>query len=430
MIIKKILKWNYGNSVVLIILLLFILSHQSFAQWEKTNLQSTFKVNTLAISDSSIFAGTDGDGIFVSTDNGENWKSITEGLQNKIIHTLFINGTTIFAGTETGASVSTDHGLSWNTINSGLSGLGVWSFAVSNFIPGDTTIFAGTWSGVYTSTNNGKNWEATSLSNTTMSVHSIAAYNNFIFAATLGGGVFNSQSNGITWNDISIKYIDKNTGKSAIIPVYSLTILETSVVVSAGTIGNFYHAEYNDTHFKVCNSPSIIKPFLCFADRNTNLFAGNSNGYIYLSKDILNWKIISPPLINQAIYSLVLNKSYIFAGTVNGIWRLWYPDTSTNAGNFKEVPSGYILEQNFPNPFNPVTTIKYSIPNTKENNYSSVQLRVYNLLGQEVATLVNEQQMPGLYKVKFDGSNLTSGIYIYKLRAGSFISTKKLMLLK
>jgi len=264
-----------------------------------------------------------------------------------------------------------------------------------------------------------------------MPVHSIIVRNNIIFAATLGGGVFNSQSNGFTWNDISIKYIDKYTGNSAIVPVYSLAIIDNNVIASAESLGKFYYVAYYDTLFNISHTPIRLKPILCFADRNTNLFAGNSNGYIFLSEDYgLNWKNIYPTLTDQAVYSLILNKSYIFAGTSDGIWRLWYPDTTSNAGNFKEVTTGFTLEQNYPNPFNPVTTIKYSIPNNKENNYSSVQLKVYNLLGQEVATLVNEQQIPGLYKVKFDGSNLTSGIYIYKLRAGSFISTKKLMLLK
>ena len=130
------------------------------------------KVNALAINDSVIFAGTDGEGIFESTDNGEHWNSLNEGLQNKFIHTIFINGTTMFAGTEAGASVSTNNGVSWSSIDSGLSDKGVWSFAARQSTPGDSTIFAGIWSGVYKSTNNGTSWAATSLSATTMPVHS------------------------------------------------------------------------------------------------------------------------------------------------------------------------------------------------------------------------------------------------------------------
>jgi hypothetical protein len=94
------------------------------------------------------------------------------------------------------------------------------------------------------------------------------------------------------------------------------------------------------------------------------------------------------------------------------------------------ISSKFTLEQNYPNPFNPVTTIKYSIPSVGAENFLPVQLKIYNLLGQEVATLVNEPRPPGNYDAKFDASNLSSGIYLYKLRAGDFKAVRKLLLLK
>ncbi|MGB9665371.1 MAG: T9SS type A sorting domain-containing protein, partial [Ignavibacteria bacterium] len=87
----------------------------------------------------------------------------------------------------------------------------------------------------------------------------------------------------------------------------------------------------------------------------------------------------------------------------------------------------YELKQNYPNPFNPSTKIKYSI---KENGL--VMLKVYDLLGREIATLVNEPKQAGEYEVEFDASkyDLTSGVYIYELRSGSFKSAKKFVLMK
>jgi hypothetical protein len=85
----------------------------------------------------------------------------------------------------------------------------------------------------------------------------------------------------------------------------------------------------------------------------------------------------------------------------------------------------YSLSQNYPNPFNPTTTISYSI---KENDL--VQLKVYDILGREVAVLVNEDQKSGSYQITFNASNLPSGIYFYKLTSGNFTETKKLILLK
>ncbi len=93
------------------------------------------------------------------------------------------------------------------------------------------------------------------------------------------------------------------------------------------------------------------------------------------------------------------------------------------------LPSDFKLEQNYPNPFNPTTTIKYSIPISVETSYMT-SLRIYDILGKEVATLVNERQPAGNYEVKFDGSNLSSGVYFYKLQSGEFVQVNKMILMK
>jgi uncharacterized delta-60 repeat protein len=96
-----------------------------------------------------------------------------------------------------------------------------------------------------------------------------------------------------------------------------------------------------------------------------------------------------------------------------------------------EIPNKYELSQNYPNPFNPSTTINYSIPVVNAHtSTANVTLKVYDILGREVAVLINKEQAPGNYSVKFDASNLTSGLYFYRLTAGKFTSVKKMMLLK
>jgi hypothetical protein len=90
-----------------------------------------------------------------------------------------------------------------------------------------------------------------------------------------------------------------------------------------------------------------------------------------------------------------------------------------------EVPANFVLLQNFPNPFNPTTNIKFDLP--KE---SIIKLKIYNILGEEVTTLVNSLMTPGHHEVKFDGSYLASGMYIYRIEAGSFIQVKKMLLMK
>ncbi|MCB9247329.1 MAG: T9SS type A sorting domain-containing protein [Ignavibacteriales bacterium] len=90
-----------------------------------------------------------------------------------------------------------------------------------------------------------------------------------------------------------------------------------------------------------------------------------------------------------------------------------------------EIPNKFNLAQNYPNPFNPSTTISFALPTASE-----VQLSVYNILGQQVATLVNEVKNAGTYKVNWDASNLSSGVYIYRLRAGAQVLTNRMILMK
>ncbi len=121
----------------------------------------------------------------------------------------------------------------------------------------------------------------------------------------------------------------------------------------------------------------------------------------------------------------LLNKKFIAQAAYNNNFVV--PDSIKTPvdENNNVLPSGYKLAQNYPNPFNPVTIISYSIP--KEG---FVTLKVYNSLGKEIATLVNEEKLSGDYKVQFDASRLASGIYYYRINAGNFSATRKLILLK
>ena len=100
----------------------------------------------------------------------------------------------------------------------------------------------------------------------------------------------------------------------------------------------------------------------------------------------------------------------------------------------ESTPNQFSLEQNFPNPFNPSTKIKFEIPGQARNNNALVTLKVYDILGNEVATLVNEEKPAGEYEIEFNPvsgiRNLASGIYFYQLKAGNLIQTKKMILLK
>ena len=98
---------------------------------------------------------------------------------------------------------------------------------------------------------------------------------------------------------------------------------------------------------------------------------------------------------------------------------------TSGEGKTGNLPNTFSLEQNYPNPFNPSTVIKYGVPVE-----SHVSLTVFDMLGKEVSVLVNERKNAGVHQVTFDASRLSSGVYLYRLQAGDFVATKKLIFLK
>jgi hypothetical protein len=122
------------------------------------------------------------------------------------------------------------------------------------------------------------------------------------------------------------------------------------------------------------------------------------------------------------------NNALLLAGYVDGVAKVWKYSIDGITAVKKEnsgLPSSFSLSQNYPNPFNPSTTINFSIPHSGQ-----VTLKVYDLLGREVTTLVNEELKFGNYSTKFEASSLASGIYVYRLTAKNFTATKKMVLVK
>ena len=168
----------------------------------------------------------------------------------------------------------------------------------------------------------------------------------------------------------------------------------------------------------------------CFVDDNGdsvtvrrgiigNLGTLITKGIVYMSTGLL------APVC--AIYKSGANKYSAFAYAGQGPTNLYFNQENLQTGirNLGEIPVKFELMQNYPNPFNPVTTIRFSI-----NKDEDVKLKIYDVLGNEVATIVNERLSANTYDISWDASSYSSGVYFYRIIAGNDVSVKKMMLVK
>ena len=177
---------------------------------------------------------------------------------------------------------------------------------------------------------------------------------------------------------------------------------------------------------------------------NENVTVGNDKGYVQISVNNGSWQDLAGPFEG---YSPTWTQGYVdLSNYADSTVRIgfyftsnsshedngWYIDDVRIEGiitsitdDQNEIPAEFSLSQNYPNPFNPTTSIRYAIPKP-----GFVTLKVYDVLGREVTTLVNAEKSAGSYEINFDASELTSGIYFYSVSAGSFTETKKMVLLK
>ena len=387
-------------------------------------------VSALAVSGTTLFAGintdTDGNlapGVYVTTDGGTTWT----GGNIDDVYSLAVNGTSIFAGTLwNGIIRSSDNGSSWHYVNNGLPDLELF---VGSFALCGPNLFANvtqwTWSkgyplGTYRSTDNGAHW----TKGDTLGLSSIVAIDSNRCFGIFGGKVCLSINNGTTWTAV-------NNGLNSLC-VNSLAISGAYLFASTGSgvwrmpLSEAVAIQLASFVVNKCSSTSMRVTWTTVSETN------NYGFYLQESPDKQNWTDVGA-LIPGHGTTLDPQKYSVTLPISNGsCWvRLVQVDldgtsmTSDAQLVQMESPVQFALDQNYPNPFNPSTTIRYGLPAK-----SHVTLLVYNSLGQQVADLVNGDINAGYSEVKFDGSNLASGAYFYRLQAGTYLQTKKLLLMK
>jgi photosystem II stability/assembly factor-like uncharacterized protein len=417
---------------------LFITSNTLRAQWIQTDCPYD-TINCFAINGTNLFAGTKSSGIFLSTNNGTSWTVVNSGLANNSINALAVSGANLFAGTNGGVFLSKNNGTSWTVADSKLPKYHVVAFAVSgtNILVADSNI-------VYLSENSGTSWTIVFRPS-----NSPAHYSETVQALAISGTVFvvametwalppNYPSSGIVVSsDNTHSYWDYNYGISGYTDVTALAVSGTNLF--AGTSGGVSLSTDNGTTWAKIDSGLVKSYYMidtskyyyydipAFAVSGRDIFVV-CDGAVYLSTNSgTYWTSVNSGLTNDTVLALAVSENYLFAGTrKSGVWRRPLGEMITSVENNRtNVPVHFSLSQNYPNPFNPSTAISFNLPSR-----SFVSLKIFDLLGREAATIVSEEMPAGSYLRQWNAAKMPSGVYFYRLQAGSFTETKKLVLLR
>ena len=333
-------------------------------KWENIGLHN---VNAVDVDKTgSIYAGTDGEGLFYLRETGGEWINISQ----------------------------TPYILNVKKLNE--------------------TILAATTDYLIRSTDEGNTWENTPV-NSGVDNNAIEINNNGDVWAVGFQKLFKSTDDGLTFSSISLnfRYVDRN----------NLYVNDSLVFLGDLLLGKGIH--YSTDYASTWQNK--------YHHRGTFSVSGNNNYVIYgTPEDIfftidkgLTWDSIPYP---NNFYGIVIeiefdkNGQLFFGTSSQGLFEM---DFVVSIEDDPPINKDFYLSQNYPNPFNPTTNISYSI-----SQRSFVTLKIYDVLGIEVTTLINKEVRAGSYEVEFDANNLPSGIYFYQIRAGAFVDTKKLVLMK
>ncbi|MGE5398844.1 MAG: T9SS type A sorting domain-containing protein [Ignavibacteriales bacterium] len=394
--------------------------------WKQIQLgTANTPIHTL-MTDSSgnIFAFSKNSGVFRTSDKGASWYECVRGFYRPGYYSAAINKKgELFLSGGNGFYMSTDHGENWVCMYNAKD------YSPMNYLQAHTNgeIFGVTQSNdLIKSTDNGTHWTLVSKDfNSTYLNNLLIAPNGHIFlAVSLPKGLFRSTDLGVTWEQ-KHKGLNGMTDPEAF-GAFTIDSKGQLFAAFTGDQGIYRSTDDGETWTRSMSGPPNTSFDAMASDGKDQLIAASSQ-HVYRSIDNGdNWKEIFEPEMNLYIYSIIFYPNgEAFYGTGRGVYRGVDSLYSAVEGKAGSMPAEYSLAQNYPNPFNPTTTINYSIANP-----GFVSLKVYDILGHEVSTLVNGMQSKGTHSVKFDGSGLASGVYMYRLQAEKFVETKKLLLFK
>jgi len=391
-----------------------------FADWEIVNSPVNMSIFTVRFANSSTgYIGSAAGMIYKTTNGGEGWSfQQLAGLGGYNINEIFINpinsNHVYAAGVDGSFHKTTNAGANWSFVDLGSNNLSTLIFF--DLLHG---LAASYGTQMYITSNGGNNWTTVSTGLPSENYYSSFLTGNAAYFSASGGKIAKTTNAGLNW---TIQNINESSA------IFSLYFTDVNTGYAGTDNGKVYQTTNGGVNWFLL---SVISPSFSIQGFNSNgvdLYICGNGGNIYKRPaGGNNWYQQVSNYSSSFNDVCFLNEFTGFAVGSNGTIR-----KTTNGGNpigieviSNSIPGEFSLNQNYPNPFNPVTNIQFSVPHG-----SDVKLIVFDELGQQTAELVNQRLSAGSYKVDLDASWFKSGVYFYRLSAGSFTETKRMILVK
>ncbi len=377
--------------------------------WFKPTTLTGENITAICVDqDNYTYVGTLGNRIYKSAQTGSGWYQTPSGVVGGEVNAFAKSGTVVFAGTDEGLFSSSNHGVDWKNMTSAFFGGAVYDVAVN----AANDVFVTSNFGLYRSTDGGEHWISAGLSSYGTTRLCITPQNT-IFVNTTANGIYSSTNNGETWN-------------------YSGLVDSGIVCLTADAYGTVFAGGFAKVYRSTDNGSSWMSrsvgtgQIFNMVTNGYHVFAGTPAG-VYNSVDNgVTWSAMSLLGLKQTtVLSLAFdNNSNLIVGTyLGGVYA--YNQTITAVRPIGELPTETRLLQNYPNPFNPTTILSFVIRHS-----SFVTLKIYNILGEEVSTLIDEVKEPGEYSVPWNATGFSSGVYFYRLQTTGYSEMKKMVLVR
>jgi photosystem II stability/assembly factor-like uncharacterized protein len=411
------------------------------SSWVALTIPATFSFHALASrGNSSIIVGENGNALINEYFGGE-WSELQVAencIYDVAIDSIFTVstegvglGTAIAVGENGLIRRSTDGASTWESISSGTANT---LYTIAGVFSGNTgsVVSGGDGGQVLISHDAGQNWQ-NKTTGTDRSLNDVKLSLDFTSGSGTGiavgdeGVIIRSTDGGDSWQVIQS---GKNYSLESLSYNHS-TVLDSGIAVAVGSDGTLLRSNDHGENWSVIPLDISEKLLSVVFARDSIAYITGTFGLILKSNDWgRTWKTSAIKSASDLVDIAAFENGKVYViGSDGSLFQNGEDDKPLSIVEEHNItPEHYHLSQNYPNPFNPKTSISFEISQTK--NMVDVKLLVYDILGRIVGTLVNETKKPGRYTVKYDASHLSSGLYFYQLKAGDFVSTRKMLLVK